>query len=243
MSILTIVDIVENRIPVLCLDTCSLLDVLRCPNRPKFQDTQHNAALQLLLHAEQQEKLAILLAAQARTELENLQISVETETQNEIKGLVAKVADIESVVSVYETHITADLHHLYKYVSLTRDVVDRYAKVATTISHSDSVVGRAHRRLTSAHAPAGKGRNAINDCLIIETYLDVVRQLRDEGHAKPIVFVSSNVNDYTEKGGSVPKSELAEEFSVLNMQYAPNMAAAKHKLGVLSKVGSEDDKI
>lgn len=130
---------------------------------------------------------------------------------------------------------------MYKFVSLASDVVDRYASVSTTISHSDSVVGRAHRRLTSANAPARKGRDAINDCLIIETYLDVVHQLRDEGHTQPIVFVSSNVNDYAAKRGSVPKSELAKEFSVLNMQYAPNMAAAKHKLGFLSEVSTEND--
>ena len=66
---------------------------------------------------------------------------------------------------------------------------------------------------------------------MIETYLDVVRQLRNARLAAPIVFVSSNIKDYAEETGVRLRTDLAEEFAALNLEFAPNLAAAKHLLG------------
>ena len=67
---------------------------------------------------------------------------------------------------------------------------------------------------------------------MIETYLDAVAALRAGGLKQPIVFVSSNVNDYVGTTGSTLKPDLAPEFDALEVAYAPNLAAAKHRLGV-----------
>lgn len=72
----------------------------------------------------------------------------------------------------------------------------------------------------------------MKDCVVIESYLDVTRTLRGAGLTTKIVFLSSNTSDYVGNSGSMLKPDLGTEFSSLNMEYAPNMGAAKFQLGL-----------
>jgi hypothetical protein len=72
----------------------------------------------------------------------------------------------------------------------------------------------------------------MKDCVVIETYLDVVSALRVAGLASRIVFASSNTADYANEQHGVLNADLQAEFTPLNIQYAPNLAAAKHWLGL-----------
>lgn len=67
--------------------------------------------------------------------------------------------------------------------------------------------------------------------MIIETYLEHVRIRRREGLTAPVVFVSSNVNDYADRPGTGLAGELVGDFNAVDMRFAPNMAAAKAFLG------------
>jgi hypothetical protein len=53
-----------------------------------------------------------------------------------------------------------------------------------------------------------------------------------------IVFVSPNTKDYAGEPGTALKPDLAQEFATLGMEYAPNLAAAKHLLGVRGAIRS-----
>ena len=72
----------------------------------------------------------------------------------------------------------------------------------------------------------------MKDCVILETYLDHVRELREGGLTAPIVFVSSNTKDYAEPSGGMVRNDIKDEFESLELEYAPNMAAAKHMLNL-----------
>jgi hypothetical protein len=66
----------------------------------------------------------------------------------------------------------------------------------------------------------------------VATYLHIVGKLRAAGLKSCVVFVSSNKNDYAAENGSTLKPDLATEFAALGIEYAPNLGAAKHLLGV-----------
>jgi hypothetical protein len=70
----------------------------------------------------------------------------------------------------------------------------------------------------------------MKDCVFVETYLDAAAGLRAEGFSEPVVFVSSNVTDYTGEGRRILVADLAAEFVQLKLEYAPNLPAAKHFL-------------
>ena len=55
--------------------------------------------------------------------------------------------------------------------------------------------------------------------------------MRGAGVTPPIVFLSSNTNEYLTES-KVLKPDIAAEFGTINLGYAPNMSAAKYALGL-----------
>ena len=55
--------------------------------------------------------------------------------------------------------------------------------------------------------------------------------LRGAGVTRPIVFLSSNTNEYLTEGRLL-KPKIAVEFGAIKLGYAPNMSAAKYALGL-----------
>src|SRR3546814_19327321 len=73
--------------------------------------------------------------------------------------------------------------------------------------------------------PSKQGKNSAEDCVIFETYLDVVGALRASGLQAAVVFLSSNTAEYQ-------APEISVELARLGTTYVPNMAAAKAQLGL-----------
>ena len=68
---------------------------------------------------------------------------------------------------------------------------------------------------------------------MLETYLEAAAELRQRGLAAPIVFLSSNVQDYTvAPARNLLHPEIQAEFAPLNMAYATGHGMAKRLLGV-----------
>jgi len=106
-------------------------------------------------------------------------------------------------------------------------------RLATRVAEGPDVAGRAFARVRANVAPSTKGKQSIKDCVVIETYFDHVRRLRDAGDHARVVFLSSNREDYCEGRGSLAlRPPLAAEFTALNMEFWPNFGAAKHALGL-----------
>lgn len=225
--------IVKSNVPVLCLDTCTVLDLLRFTKQPKSSAREHSSALKLLTAAEDENKLAILIANQVSVELNTVLKKIACETKKTIAELKQKLCTIEAVALVHGGKTTSDLHHIDNFVSIVQCVITRYTSVATLLKQSDRASGRAIERSNLGKAPAQKGQRSLEDCVIIETYFEAVQQLRHEGHNQPIVFVSSDLKDYAKPGcPSMLRPKLDQEFVALNLEFAPNLAAAKHHLGV-----------
>ena len=120
---------------------------------------------------------------------------------------------------------------LGNHVSQARQFAEKWIDAATLVRQGVEIPAKAVQRVLKARTPARKGKDSTKDCLVIETYLAVALQLRNAGLTAPIVFVSSNLRDYTEETGTRLRTDLADEFAALNLEFAPNLAAAKHLLG------------
>lgn len=232
MNASTVSDIVALGSPVLCLDTCTVLDMMRDPTRDNVHPHERQAGCELLAAAESGPRLVALLADQARLEFQDHLQDVENEATRALGNLKALVNRIDAVAAVYGCGGVADLSHLDDHVRRARAVVDRWIRVARPARQGADVPARAFDRLNLAQTPARKGKDSMKDCVVIETYLEFARALRNAGMSWPIVFASSNVKDYAGVSGSALKSDLAQEFTALGMEFAPNLAAAKHHLGL-----------
>ena len=72
----------------------------------------------------------------------------------------------------------------------------------------------------------------MKDCVVLETYIDAVRTLRNAGRESPTVFVSPNIRDFAATDRTTIREDVRKEFEAIDLQYAPNMGAARGFLGL-----------
>ena len=213
-------------LPVLCLDTCSVLDILRDARATNVRENHHRAAVDLLGAADSG-LLELVAADLVRTEYADRVDDVQRQAGTALAKLLDAVRKVDAIVNLHGGEGSADLPHWLNHVDRCRRVADRWVRMAVPARQTDAVLARAARRVAEARAPSRRGNEAAKDCIIVETYLEHVGRRRAGGLAAPVVFVSSNVNDYAVRPGTTLAPALAADFAAVGMRYAPNMAAAK----------------
>jgi predicted nucleic acid-binding protein len=224
--------LVASGVPVLCLDTCTVLDVMRDPTRESVRAHEQQAALDLLSAMEAGTDLEGLIAEQVRFEFDANAKAVEEEAVRALRKLRDDITRVDAVAAVFGAVGQADLRHLDDHVARSRAVVDRWMAAVKLVPQGAEIASRALLRVNQVRTPARKGRDSMKDCVVIETYLDAITAARAAGLTSKVVFVSSNTKDYAGEIGTALKQDLAQEFANIGIEYAPNLAAAKHLLGL-----------
>lgn len=217
--------------PVLCADTCSVLDVMRDPTRDEARVHNARAVLDLVAKMEANGELVCLLADQVKLELAAHLQTIQAETKNQLKNLTERVNRVNSIAALFGPSSIVDLAHLTGHEVRARTVVDRWIDAAEVVPQRPEIAGRAVARVIAPKAPARQGKDSTKDCIVIETYLDAIRALRAAGLQSKIVFLSSNTKDYTNSQHGGLHDDLKPDFQALNIEYAPNAGAAKYAVG------------
>lgn len=218
--------------PVVCLDTCSILDVMRDPTRESVRPHDARAILDLLAKMETGTELVSLVAEQVHFEFNEHAPRVQGEAEQALKRLQEQLKRIDSIAAVFGASTKADLLHLDPHVARARAVVDRIIAASTSAPAAPDIASRALTRLNQARTPARKGKDSMKDCVVVETYLDAVAKLRAGGLMSKVVFTSSNTKDYAGETGVRLRPDLGCEFAALGIEYASNHGEAKHLLGL-----------
>lgn len=218
--------------PVLCVDTCTILDVIRDVTRETVNLADVQAGLSLLHAAETQTKLVILMAEQVSAELSDNLSDVEQEAERKLGKFVAQSQRIHEIVTAFGATGVLNTTHFNGHVGRAKVVLNRWKNIALTAQSDKDVAGRAFARVMAPRTPARKGKESMKDCVVIETYLEAARQLRAAGLSSPIVFASSNTKEYHAPNTSHLQPDIAADFSVVVMDFAPNFGAAKYSLGL-----------
>lgn len=120
-----------------------------------------------------------------------------------------------------------DLIHRNDHDKRSRQTAECWLQVSTVLHETPDTVPNAFRRLNEARTPARRGKQSMKDCVIIETYIEHIRSMRDKGRTVTAVFVSSNTNDYASDNKTTVKDDIKDEFESIGLVYAPNMGAAR----------------
>lgn len=214
----------------LCLDTCVILDIMRDPMRDDVNEREQAASLELLHAAKCDKRLTSLIAEQVRKEFCDKVDDVHEEAKASLARFRKRVSKLDDLAKLHGSPGQVDLSHLNNHEYRCRKVAECWLNVGTLVPQSEQIVNLAFDRNNQARTPARKGKDSMKDCVILETYIERVRQLRNDGITTPIVFVSSNKNDYAEPNKAVIRADIEDEFRDIGLEYAPNMAAAKHLL-------------
>lgn len=232
LSSTDITDLVRRNPSVLCVDTCSVLDVMRDITRDTVTLHDAHAGLTLLSAAESRAGLVVLMAGQVDRELADNIDGVAQEAINALARFQQQVQRIHGIAMAYGASGAMEASHLDGHVDRAQTVLERWKNVAWRIPSNDGIAIRALRRVNEPRTPARKGKESMKDCVVIETYLEAAGQLRAAGHSAPIVFVSSNTKEYYAPSTRHLQCDIAADLSAVAVEYAPNFGAAKHLLGI-----------
>ena len=224
--------IANKGLPILCLDTCSILDTMRDPTRKELRVHEHQSSLALLEEAEANNSLCVLIADQVYEEFLFHVDEIQKEAERALNKFMLQMERVDSLVNVHGSSGGVNSSHWRDHVQRSRDLAKRWIDVGFRIERSNDIMSRAALRSSRAITPAQRGKDSIKDCIVLETYFDYVRCLREIGLTSVAVFCSSNTRDYTDVGSSEIRQDIGSEFDGLGLRYAPNMGAAKHLLGL-----------
>jgi hypothetical protein len=209
--------------PVVYLDTCVLLDIVRAPLRNAAGAVE--AALELLTGAKRSVPTIYLFVG----------CPTPTEWNDHIHEAVTDC-------SIAVNCVDAVAHSWYflgkpglptlsppslllpeRLRTLSKNLLD----AASVLDKDGEALGRAIDRIISARKPARKGGQGAKDAAILEHAISLVDALMAVGVATPRVFVSSNTNDFAIAKGTAVHPEIKSDFDPpRNIHYSDSLFAA-----------------
>lgn len=217
--------------PVLCADTCSILDIVRDPTREAFGTQDAKAAL-ALLDAFDRGHAHCMVAEQVRLEFAGHVEQVEAETARALSALQRRMQDIHQLSLTMGASGDLNLSALDGHAARSRMIAERFLASATTLPTGNDIVIAAFSRMMQTRTPARRGKDSFKDCIVVETYLAFAVELRSKGFSSPIVFVSSNTTDYMRDTRTTLAADIAAEFALSRIAFTPNFRVALHYLGL-----------
>ena len=220
--------IIASSAPVLFLDTCAILDVIRTPQRD-IQEQVISAASDVLDASREPKKLWIVVTTIVENEFNEKFKKVE----NELVKHVEKVdKDVEKLRNAANYLFASSQRNSWNFRELKipqalSKIAEYLLDSAILIAAEDDCIVRAAKRVTNKKRPSQGGNQQYNDCEIIEHYLEVSRQLRNRGFKEKCVFVSSNKKDFCEGGTDNIHPDLDTDFKKVGLEYAKEIAWAR----------------
>jgi hypothetical protein len=214
--------------PVLMLDTCVLLDIIRAPVRDDVASVK--AAIRLLSRiTANPASVLLVVTSMVMDEWARNSPSVRDEVLVTIHKLNAQME------SVYETCVAADISRADApptfdgafIVSHLQQIATKLISSAIILANDDDCKTNAYQRVITKVPPSRKG-GQLPDCEIIEHYLTLSDRLRSAAVVPKRLFVSSNTKDYCEDGKLHP--ELADQFSKVGLDFASNLSWGESSL-------------
>ena len=228
-DIVTVVhDLQVSNCPVIFLDTCILLDIIRSVKR-RLKSWSTTA---VVLH-----QGITTPPLRYRLVVSHL---VQHEWLSNEKGLLKEALNHftelqEQSNCIHDTckalgiipGFTAATYSSLGIVEQLHALSGRLLDAGMLIEQDTECTMRAMHRVIHNIPPSKKGGEA-KDCTILEEYLAVARLLRAGGFDKKLVFCTSNTNDYCD--AKKLAESLAIEFAALQLDFTTNLPHAFYEL-------------
>lgn len=225
-------DLAARPRPVLCLDTCDLLDIIQCVAEGKAWRLKHVSGLLVTL-TQRSDCVQLVVTYLVPIEWAQNHATVIAEVQHKTQQVDKVIADIhiawENVGAPLQgpipTYAGAGLA-----AELTVVAADMLGR-AVVLDRDDTCVGRALDRVYHRARPSHGGM--VKDSIHLEHYLELCRQLRAAGFPGRCVFVSANKADFWE-GKSKPDihPDLAPQLASVGLEFFATLEAAIGSLGI-----------
>ena len=149
-----------------------------------------------------------------------------------VKDAIGRVGGDKKKMRVVLSHLD-DVDHKIPIIGGeavgTLDRIERLLRACPIVETSEAVRLRAAERALTKKAPFHRGKNAMADAILIETYADCVRA---KTSGVRFAFVTHNKSDFSAEHGShkVPHPDLASTFSRIKSLYFINLPEALRRV-------------
>lgn len=214
--------ILEFSAPIIFIDTCIFLDILRSPYRDNISVDAIASALNLIKMSESNpRKVWLLTNEMVHGEWGENIANVKQELEKEVKKLEHTREQLVIAASVI---LEIKPAHGHKMTSLNlhghlENLSRNFLSHCLIIKQEDSHSIKAMHRVQKCLAPAKKGKPEPKDCLIFEAFLDISEKVRKLGYTKEIYFVTSNSSDY----GKANNLFIIDELNGINATLIDNL--------------------
>lgn len=222
-------NILANPLPILYLDTCIYLDIVRSPIRD-YIDADSVRIAQSLLERANPVARSLWLVTSATVEAEwadNIN-SVLEETEREILKLEARRRHFLAAANAgtNKSHEHGLLETSLDLANKLRDLSLSLLNTSLIITPENNHILAAMNRVKQNLPPAKRGKAEPKDCEIYELFLGLCGDLSAQGLTQDFLFVSSNTKEYSDgnNGGVQP------ELNAVNGTYVGSLAWAEAKL-------------
>ena len=113
-------NIASKGLPILCLDTCSVLDTLRDPTRKELRVHEHQSSLALLEEAEANNSLCVLIADQVYEEFSCHLDEIQEEAEKALNKFMLQMERVDSLVNVHGSPGRVNASHWGDHVQRSR---------------------------------------------------------------------------------------------------------------------------
>ena len=234
--------IIDSHKPTVCLDTCTILDIARDPQRNSVTPTEHAAWLRIY-KSTSEANLNAIVNSTVISEFSNHVHHVQNECHEAVlsilrEGQTGNWLKLQEMSTSFDINFSDLLDDPIRYSSVASDFAKALLSNSSVLDVNDDIIGRAKVRVQNQRAPSHRAKkDSFADCVILESYLDLFRSCRKHPayEGVPMVFVSSNTTDFT----SFPNllhEHIAPSFERLKVRYASNMTIA---LEILETSSSE----
>jgi hypothetical protein len=218
--------------PVICLDTCDLLDIIQCVAEGRARRLEHVRRLLDTLPLRPDDAKFVV----------SYLVHVEW-TQNQAKV----ITDVEAKTRTLDQDIT-EIHRAWQHAgaplpglppsyaagglpAALAALAGRVLGWATVLDRDDACVDRALDRVHSKRRPSHAGM--VKDSIHLEHYLELCRQLAASAFPARRVFVSANKADFWEaKNRSDIHPDLAPELATVGLEFFGSLESALGSLGI-----------
>jgi hypothetical protein len=227
-----VADLLARPRPVVCLDTCDLLDIMQCVVESKARRLEHIRRLIDTFTLRPDDAL-LIVSYLVPIEWAQNQAKIVGEVDIKTRAVDRDIAEIHQAwlhagsplpgapPSYSGSGLPAALGNLAGGV----------LGLATVLDRDELCVGRALERVHQKRRPSHSGM--VKDSIHLEHYLEICRQLQASGFPCRRVFVSANKADFcAAKDKSDVHPDLAPQLAAVGLAYFGNLEAAMGSLRI-----------
>ena len=208
--------------PVVFLDTCVLLDVIRAPARNHSATVR--AALDLLVGAVRGRPTVYPVVSR-------LSLTEWMDHADEVEGDCESVVAACDAVSESMTHLGLPAPPLlppdaFGVPKKLRELSANLRDASICLDDDAEALARAINRIVDVKMPAKRGGRGAKDAVIVEHAVCLADGLRRQGFHELCLFVSSNTADFADRNNVRIHPDLASSFTQSNLLFAPSLASA-----------------